>query len=61
MGAATVLLLGGAGMIALSAPGVINVLQREWTVLIVAIGLVGYTAAMFVAAFGMRGPRHTGS
>lgn len=32
--------------------------QRQWAVLIVAIGLIGYAAAMFVAAFGERRPRH---
>ena len=32
--------------------------QRQWAVLIVAIGLIGYAAAMFVAAFGERRARH---
>jgi len=55
--AASLLPLGGVGMLALSTPEVIDGLQRDWAVVIVAIGLVGYTAAMFVAAFGTRGPR----
>lgn len=37
---------------------VITVSQRQWAVLIVALGLIGYAAAMFVAAFGERRPRH---
>ncbi len=36
---------------------VINVSQRQWATLIVAVGLIGYAAAMFVAAFGERRPR----
>ena len=31
--------------------------QRQWSVLIVALGLIGYAVAMFVAAFGERRPR----
>jgi len=56
--AAGVLLLGGAGTLAFSATDVINVSQRQWADVIVAIGMVGYTVAMFVAAFGMRSARH---
>lgn len=38
---------------------VISASQRQWAVLLVALGLVGYAAAMFVAAFGeRRRPRH---
>ena len=36
----------------------INASQRQWAVVIVAIGLIGYAAAMFVAAFGERRRRH---
>jgi len=55
--AASLLPLGGIGVLALSTPEVIDSLQRDWAVLIVAIGLVGYTAAILVASFGTRGPR----
>jgi signal peptidase len=38
---------------------VITASQRRWAILIVAVGLLGYAAAMFVAAFGeRRRPRH---
>jgi signal peptidase I len=44
---------------------VISAGQRQWAVLIVAVGLIGYAAAMFVAAFGERRtrtrPRHVTS
>jgi hypothetical protein len=56
-----VLLLGGIGILTLAAPGVIDGLQRQGAVLVVAMGLVGYTAAIFVAAFGTRGPRRMGN
>jgi putative Ca2+/H+ antiporter (TMEM165/GDT1 family) len=56
-GAAGVLLLAGAG-IAMSTAGVINVSQHQWANLIVAIGLIGYAAAICFAAFAKRGPRH---
>ena len=59
--AAGALLLGGAGMLAFATPGAINVSQRQWAVLIVAIGVVGYTVAMLVALFGTRGLRHVRS
>jgi len=55
--AAGVLLLGGAGTLAFSTPGAINVSQQQWAGLVVAIGVIGYTLAMFVALFGKRGPR----
>ena len=61
-----VLLVGGDGALAFwtsteLAPSVIGVSQRPWALLIVAVGLVGFTAAMFVAAFGRRRPRHVPS
>ena len=59
--AAGALLLGGAGILAFSTPGAINVSQRQWADLIVAVGVVGYTVAMFVALFGTRGLRHVRS
>ena len=59
--AASLLPLGGIGMLALSTPEVIDSLQRDWAVLIVAIGLVGYTAAMLVAAYGTPGHRRVRS
>ena len=59
--AACVLLFGGAGTLAFSSPDVINVGQRPWAALIVAVGLVGYAAAIIVAAFGKRGIRHVRS
>jgi len=40
---------------------VISAGQRQWAVLVVAIGLIGYAAAMFVAAFGERRTRHVTS
>jgi len=60
--AAGALLLGGAGTFAFwtsgSAPGVSSVGQQEWSNLIVALGLIGYAAALLVAAFGTRRLRH---
>ena len=56
--AAGVLLLGAAGTLAVSATDIINVSQQQWADVIVAVGMVGYTVAMFVAAFGMRAARH---
>jgi len=38
------------------ANNVVSARQRHWAVLIVALGLIGYAAAMFVAAFGERRP-----
>jgi hypothetical protein len=60
--AAGVLLLAGAGAIAVGAstasvPSVVSVSQQQWAVLVVAIGLMGYAAAIVVAAFGKRRPR----
>jgi hypothetical protein len=64
--AAGVLLVGVAGALAFgtstgSMQGLISVIQRQWADLFVAIGLVGYAAAIFVAAFGKRRPRHVNS
>ena len=60
--AAGVLLLGGGTLAVWTstelAPGVTGLSQRPLALLIVAIGLVGFTAAMFVAVFGKRRPRH---
>ena len=61
--AAGVLLLGAVGTLAFwtgtpSIPGVISVIQRQGAVLIIATGLVGYAAAIFVAAMGTHRPRH---
>ena len=60
--AAAILLIGGAVMAVTSAPGsapgVFNAGQQEWANLIVALGLIGYTAALLVAAVGRRRPRH---
>ena len=64
--AAGVLLLGGAGTVAVwnsaaSVSGVISVGQQQWAVLVVALGLIGYAAALVVAAFGTRRPRRVRS
>lgn len=57
-----VLLLAGAGALASlaseTAPGVLSVGVQEWSDLIVALGLIGYAAALLVAAFGTPRPRH---
>jgi alternate signal-mediated exported protein len=50
--AAGIMLLGGAGTFATSVG------QQEWSDLIVALGLIGYVAALLVAAFGRRRPRY---
>lgn len=59
--AAGILLVGGAAMSVTSAPGsapgLLNVGQQEWANLVVALGLIGYTAALLVAAVGRRRPR----
>lgn len=54
------LLLGVAGIMAATAstPDVFNVDQQQWSNLMVALGLIGYAAAVVVAAFGTRRPRH---
>jgi hypothetical protein len=58
--AAGILLLGGAAMSVTSAPGsapgVLNAGQHEWANLIIALGLIGYTAALLVAAVGRLRP-----
>ena len=36
---------------------VINAGQRQWAVLVISLGLLGYAVAMFVAAFGEVRPR----
>ena len=64
--AAGVLLLGGAGTIAVwtntaSVSGAVSFGQQPWAVLVVALGLIGYAAAIVVAAFGTRRPRRARS
>ena len=39
------------------ASDVINAGQRQWAVLVISLGLLGYAVAMFVAAFGEVRPR----
>jgi hypothetical protein len=57
-----VLLLAGAATLAAlaseSVPGAFSVGLQEWSDLIVALGLIGYAAALLVAAFGTPRPRH---
>ena len=61
--AAGILILGGVAMAVASAPGsapgLFNVGQHEWANLFVALGLIGYTAALLVAAVGRRRPRQS--
>lgn len=60
--ATRVLLLGGAGIFATfasgSAPDASSVGQQEWSNVLIALGLIGYAAALLVAAFGKRRPKH---
>jgi hypothetical protein len=61
LAAAGVLLVACAGTFATMAlgpaAGVFNV-GKQWPNVIVALGLIGYTAAVLVAAFGKSRPRH---
>lgn len=59
--AGVVLLAGAATFAALaskSALGGFSVGLQEWSDVIVALGLLGYAAALLVAAFGTPRPRH---
>ena len=61
-----VLLFGGAGTFAVwtstaSVSGAVSFGQQQWAVLVVALGLIGYAAAIVVAAFGKRRPRRARS